>query len=110
MAINVTERAAKQLKQINERERRDLVAPYRMGVKGGGCSGYEYSLHFEDKKQDFDKDFEFEGLHFYVDEKSYFFLNGITLDFDDSNPLQASFIWKNPNATGTCGCGTSFSV
>lgn len=80
----------------------------RLLVKGGGCSGLSYGMSF-DKKKDKDHDFEFDGLHVYIDPKSLLYLDGITFDYVDT--LQdKGFKFINPNASKTCGCGESFSV
>ena len=81
----------------------------RVGVEGGGCSGLMYQLTFDNEKQDGDSIFEDNGIEVVVDKKSYLYLLGTTLDF--SGGLNGKgFVFKNPNADRTCGCGESFSV
>ena len=81
----------------------------RVGVKGGGCSGLTYMLDLVAGPQDGDKLLEEHGLKLYVDRKSYIFLAGTTLEY--SGGLNGKgFVFNNPNAKTTCGCGTSFSV
>lgn len=81
----------------------------RVGVKGGGCSGLMYELSFDNKLKDDDKVFEDNGLQVVVDKKSFLYLVGTELDF--SGGLNGKgFVFKNPNADRTCGCGESFSI
>ena len=81
----------------------------RVGVKGGGCSGLTYVLDMVDEPQEGDKVIEEHGLKLFVDRKSYVFLAGTILDY--SGGLNGKgFVFNNPNAKTTCGCGTSFSV
>ena len=105
--IQVTPQAIKELKRLlTEQPRQDVGL--RVGVKGGGCSGLSYNLHF-DLPHEKDNIFEFDGIRVLVDAKSLLYLEGMTLDFSDS--LQGrGFKFVNPNATKTCGCGESFSV
>jgi iron-sulfur cluster assembly protein len=82
----------------------------RIGVKAGGCSGFEYVFGWERTPRDTDVIFEGdEGARLYVDPRSLRLLDGLTLDYDTSL-LSKGFILNNPNATGTCGCGASFST
>ena|SRR3989344_3502672 len=81
----------------------------RVGVKGGGCSGLMYELTFDNQLKDDDKVFEDNGLKVVVDKKSFLYLVGTELDF--SGGLNGKgFVFKNPNADRTCGCGESFSI
>mgnify|MGYP001431934762 FL=1 len=81
----------------------------RVGVKGGGCSGLMYELDFDNKLNDTDKSFEDNGIKVVVDKKSFLYLIGTTLDF--SGGLNGKgFVFNNPNADRTCGCGESFSL
>ena len=81
----------------------------RMSVEGGGCSGMTYKMDFENKKGEFDKEFESNGLTIICDLKSWLYLKDIEVDFSD-DLLNGGFKIKNPNAERTCGCGTSFSA
>ena len=81
----------------------------RVGVKGGGCSGLMYELTFDNEINDSDKSFEDNGVRVVVDKKSFLYLIGTTLDF--SGGLNGKgFVFNNPNADRTCGCGESFSL
>lgn len=82
----------------------------RLGVKGGGCSGFSYVIQFEDSEpRDRDLVFEFSGVRFLVDKKSILYLNGMTLDWE-KNLMGYGFKFVNPNETSKCGCGLSFSI
>jgi iron-sulfur cluster assembly protein len=82
----------------------------RIGIRGGGCSGFSYVLDWIAKPAETDKQFEFDGdVKVCVDKKSYTFLNGIEMDFE-VNPARTGFVFRNPNATSTCSCGESFTV
>jgi iron-sulfur cluster assembly accessory protein len=81
----------------------------RVGVVGGGCSGFSYSMQFENGAGAMDKTFEFEGLKLYVDATSLMYLQGCSVDYIET--LEgAGFKFENPNVKSTCGCGSSFSV
>ncbi len=81
----------------------------RLGVLGGGCSGLSYQFKFAPEPRPRDQVFEFDGVKVFVDPKSILFLDGMTLDWHDSL-LQSGFVFQNPHATKSCGCGTSFSA
>jgi iron-sulfur cluster assembly accessory protein len=81
----------------------------RVGVRGGGCSGFTYFLEFEDKINSKDRELESHGVKIVVDSKSFLYLMGIEIDYLD-NLNGAGFKFNNPNARRTCGCGESFSV
>ena len=81
----------------------------RVGVKSGGCSGLEYVLKFDNEKTDVDQIFEDNGIKIIVDKKSILYLAGTTLEY--SGGLNGKgFVFNNPNASRTCGCGESFSL
>lgn len=107
--IHVTEAAAKRIRALMRKEGLD-AGGLRVGVKAGGCSGLSYSFAWEQAPRPDDHVFEGPlGVRIFVDPKSYRFLQGTVLDCD-TNMLGQSLVFKNPNATSTCGCGTSFSV
>lgn len=106
--ITVTEAAKSKAIQLMEE---DGKAGYfiRVGVEGGGCSGLMYQLDFDNEEKEGDKAFEDNGIKVVVDKKSFLYLIGTTLDY--SGGLNGKgFVFKNPNADRTCGCGESFSI
>jgi iron-sulfur cluster assembly protein len=106
--ITVTDTAKKQAIRLMEDEGKEGFF-IRVGVQGGGCSGLMYQLTFDNEEKEGDKTFEDNGMKVVVDTKSYLYLLGTTLDF--SGGLNGKgFVFKNPNADRTCGCGESFSV
>lgn len=106
--ILITDSAKKKIIEIFENEKKSDEVGLRLGVVGGGCSGLSYKIDFDSKKEK-DNVLEFEGFKVYIDLKSSIYLKGITLDFKDGLDGKG-FIFQNPNATNTCGCGESFSV
>lgn len=108
--IEMTEKAVKEIKRIQTTDPTALGANLRVQVSGGGCSGMSYKLGFDAEVPSAnDKVFEKEGVKVYIDAKSFLFLSGTTLDFSDG--LNGTgFVFSNPNAKRTCGCGSSFSV
>lgn len=106
--INLTEGAVKELTSIRKSEEIPENYGLRIGVKGGGCSGYSYILGFDDKT-DADQEYEVNGMKVYIDKTQAIYLLGIEIDFEqDLN--NRGFSFNNPNADDTCGCGTSFSA
>ncbi|HET9136660.1 MAG TPA: iron-sulfur cluster assembly accessory protein [Candidatus Kapabacteria bacterium] len=81
----------------------------RVGVKGGGCSGLSYSLGFDKEAREGDKVLKIEGVNLFIDPKSLFYLSGTQLDYTDGLNGRG-FVFNNPNASKTCGCGSSFGV
>ena len=105
--INLT---AKAVEMVRDAMTRENLTGYgiRIGVVGGGCSGFQYSMDFENAEKDGDTVFEHEGVKLYVDPMSSMYLQGVTVDYVVG--LQgAGFKFVNPNARNTCGCGQSFS-
>lgn len=108
MAIQISPAAADRIKKLLAESNLSPETTYlRMGVKGGGCSGLSYSLEFDTAIGQHDKAFNIEGIKTVVDAKSYLYLNGTTLDFVTQG-LSGGFIFHNPNAKSSCGCGSSF--
>jgi iron-sulfur cluster assembly protein len=81
----------------------------RLGVIGGGCSGHSYSMRLEAKPRESDHVFRFEDVRIFIDPKSFVFLKGMTLDYEETL-IRQGFNFINPNATRSCGCGSSFST
>ncbi len=109
--ISLTERAATEIKTIVKQQNLpETETRLRVGVKGGGCSGFSYLLDLtEDAKTDGDEEIESNGIKILVDNKSYLYLNGVEIDFKDEM-MARGFVFNNPNATSTCGCGSSFQA
>src|SRR5512146_627333 len=107
MTIEVSERAAEEIKSILAKQSQDLEKVYlRVAVKGGGCSGFQYAMDLTDTKGEFDEESMSRGIKVISDPKSMLFLDGTTIDFKDEL-MGRSFVFKNPNATRSCGCGSS---
>ena len=106
--VTLTETAAQKIRQLMDRDGRDASFGLRVRVVGGGCSGLQYQLMFDNAKQEWDQEVEQHGVKLFVDTKSAVYLVGSTVDYvDDLNGT--GFKIDNPNATSTCGCGQSFS-
>jgi len=108
--IKVSETAKKKVIELMTEEGYNATADYvRVGVKSGGCSGLSYDLKFDNQKQEEDKVFEDNDIKIIVDKKSFLYLIGTTLEY--SGGLNGTgFVFNNPNANRTCGCGESFSL
>jgi iron-sulfur cluster assembly protein len=109
MAVELTEAAARQVKELKQQQNLPETTFLRMGVRGGGCSGLSYALEFDTELGPHDKRFEIDGVTVVVDRKSYIYLNGTTLDYVKQG-LTGGFTFINPQAKSSCGCGTSFSA
>lgn len=107
--ILITEKAVKQILKIKEENSIPDTHGLRVGVKGGGCSGFSYTLGFDGEIREGDTIIEEQGVKLLVDGKSLFYLMGTELDFSDGLNGKG-FIFNNPNASKTCGCGQSFGV
>ncbi|MBC8322264.1 MAG: iron-sulfur cluster assembly accessory protein [Candidatus Marinimicrobia bacterium] len=106
--ITATPKAIKRIKNAMKMEGKEGWA-LRMGVEGGGCSGMNYQMTFEEKQGEMDKVIESNGLKILCDLKSWLYIRGLEIDFSE-DMLNGGFKIHNPNANRTCGCGTSFSV
>ncbi|MCK6446549.1 MAG: iron-sulfur cluster assembly accessory protein [Planctomycetes bacterium] len=107
--INLTDRAVIELRRIIQDQKLPEATALRVGVKGGGCSGFSYTLGFDDQVSETDQITEVEGVRVVCDPKSFLYLNGTQIDFEDTL-MGRGFKFGNPNAAKTCGCGESFSV
>jgi iron-sulfur cluster assembly accessory protein len=106
--INFTGSAIAKVKEIMAQQN-PVPAGLRVGVVGGGCSGFSYSMSFENGAGMMDKTFDFDGLKVYVDATSLMYLKGVSVDYIET--LEgAGFKFDNPNVKSTCGCGSSFNV
>jgi iron-sulfur cluster assembly accessory protein len=110
MTLNVSEQAAE---EIGSSSRARRVCPRRQGLRvrvvPGGCSGFQYSLNIEEESRANDHIIESHGVRMFVDMFSAQYLNGVEIDYV-TNVMGSGFTFKNPNATGGCGCGTSFTA
>ena len=107
--INITEKALEHIRAALEKE--GVVADeggLRLGVQGGGCSGLSYNIRFDSQPRDRDRVFVYGGVRVFVDPKSFVYLNGMTLEWEETL-MHRGFVFQNPNAKKSCGCGSSFS-
>src|SRR5215469_4306662 len=106
--ISLTANAVAKVKEIMAQQN-PVPAGLRLGVTGGGCSGFQYSMQFENGAGLMDKTFDFDGLKVFVDATSLMYLKGVSVDYIET--LEgAGFKFDNPNVKSTCGCGSSFNV
>ena len=107
--IQITEKA---LKRIRIAMAKENVSPeqggLRVGIQGGGCSGLSYNIRFDSQPRERDRIFQFGDVRVFVDPKSFIYLHGMILDYQETL-MQQGFVFTNPNASKSCGCGTSFS-
>ena len=107
--LQLTERAIKRVRVAMAKEG---VSPeeggLRLGVMGGGCSGLSYSIKFDSQPRERDRIYNFDGVRVFVDPKSFLYLHGMTLDYEETL-MRQGFNFINPNSTRSCGCGSSFS-
>jgi iron-sulfur cluster assembly protein len=107
--LQVTERAIRRIRAAMVKEG---VSPeeggLRLGVMGGGCSGLSYSIKFDTRPRERDRIYKFDGVRVFVDPKSFVYLHGMTLDYEETL-MRQGFNFINPNSTRSCGCGSSFS-
>ena len=106
--IKFTEGAVIELKRLMNEPGFDKTQTIRIGVKGGGCSGLSYVLGFDARKEN-DNEYEFETLSFIIDKAHELYLHGMEIDWQGGLNSRG-FTFQNPNASKTCGCGTSFAV
>ena len=107
--LQLTERAVKRVRIAMAKEG---VSPeeggLRLGVMGGGCSGLSYSIKFDTRPRERDRIYDFDGVRVFVDPKSFLYLHGMTLDYEETL-MRQGFNFINPNSSRSCGCGSSFS-
>jgi iron-sulfur cluster assembly protein len=108
--IQVTEKAIAKIRAVLVKEG---ISPeqggLRLGVQGGGCSGLSYSIKFDTQPRERDRVFQYGDVRVFVDPKSFIYLNGMTLDYQETL-MQQGFVFVNPNSTKSCGCGSSFTA
>ena len=107
--IRITPRAVEEVKRIKSENSIPDGYGLRVGVKGGGCSGFTYVLAFDENTREGDKTLDIQGIKVFIDPKSLFYLSGTELDFSEGLNGRG-FVFNNPQATKTCGCGSSFGV
>jgi iron-sulfur cluster assembly protein len=107
--INITEKAIKEVKRIMLENKVPENYGLRLGIKGGGCSGFTYTLGFDAESKPMDNIKTVDGVNIFIDMKSYMYLTGTEVDYTDGLNGRG-FIFNNPNAKKTCGCGSSFSA
>ncbi len=108
--LDVTPNAVKRIRVILAKEGISLEeGGLRLGVKGGGCSGMSYSVGFDAHPRERDNIFTFEDVRVFIDPKSFIYLQGMKLDYEETL-IRQGFNFINPNSTRSCGCGSSFSV
>lgn len=106
--LSITTKAVAQLRKLIEQHRPD-AAGIRVGVREGGCNGMTYSMDFAEESDPADEVMEVDGVRLLIDPLSVMYLVGTEMDFVEEK-LGASFVFRNPNESGRCGCGESFSV
>jgi iron-sulfur cluster assembly protein len=108
--VQVTERA---LKRIRVAMAKEGVSPIegglRLGITGGGCSGLSYNIRFDSQPRERDRIYQFDDIRIFVDPKSFIYLHGMILDYEETL-MRQGFNFINPNSTKSCGCGSSFSA
>jgi iron-sulfur cluster assembly protein len=108
--IHLSEHAAKKIIALLAKEGVPAeTGGLRLGVQGGGCSGLSYAMRLDTQARDRDKVFEEFGARIFVDPKSLLYLNGTTLEYEDTL-MRQGFVFQNPNAARSCGCGSSFTA
>ena len=109
MSVTLTEKAAAEVKRILDEQDSPEGTVLRVGVQGGGCSGFAYSLNFDTGTSDRDRVVDFHGVKLAVDKKFDPYLDGTVIDFYDGLEKRG-FVFNNPNVVKSCGCGSSFQV
>ena len=109
MNITVTTNAVTEVQKFMEEQGAASTAGLRVAVLPGGCSGFQYGLNIEDEQQDDDEILDVNGLRVFVDPFSSQYLEGVEIDYV-TTMMGSGFTFKNPNATGGCGCGSSFTA
>ena len=108
--LQITERAAQEFRHVVDQKGLPDSTSMRLSVKGGGCSGFEYQIDLEHNEPDeFDLVSMQHGIRVVIDMKSEFYMAGTVIDFNDTL-MDRGFTFRNPMASGTCGCGSSFSI
>ncbi|MDF1701857.1 MAG: iron-sulfur cluster assembly accessory protein [Planctomycetota bacterium] len=109
MSVTLTPAAADKVRTLMAQPEQTEATGLRVKVVGGGCSGLSYQIALERAAEEHDSVVESEGISVFLDPKSALFINGTQIDYHESM-MGSGFAFSNPNATGTCGCGTSFTA
>lgn len=109
MSVTLTEKAASEVKRIIDEQGNGQELVLRIGVQGGGCSGFSYSLNFDSEVSEKDRVAEYHGVRMAIEKKFDPYLDGTIIDFIDDLGRRG-FAFNNPNVTKSCGCGSSFQV
>lgn len=108
--IQVTDKAVAKIRAAMAKEGISAAeGGLRLGVQGGGCSGLSYNIRFDTQPRERDRIFQFGDVRVFVDPKSFIYLHGMILDYQETL-MQQGFVFVNPNSTKSCGCGSSFSA
>lgn len=107
--VQVTDKALARIRTVMAKEN---ISPQegglRLGVQGGGCSGLSYNISFDTQPRERDRIFQFGDVRVFIDPKSFIYLHGMVVDYEETL-MRQGFVFQNPNATKSCGCGSSFS-
>ena len=108
--IQITEKALKRIRVAMAKENISPVeGGLRLGITGGGCSGLSYNIRFDSQPRERDRIYQFDDIRIFVDPKSFIYLHGMILDYEETL-MRQGFNFINPNSTKSCGCGSSFSA
>src|SRR5438045_1608703 len=108
--IQITDKAIARVRSAMEKEGVSVEqGGLRLGVQGGGCSGLSYNIRFDSQPRERDRVYDFDGVRVFVDPKSFIYLHGMVLDYEETL-MKQGFTFVNPNSSKSCGCGSSFSA
>jgi iron-sulfur cluster assembly protein len=107
--VKITEKALEHIRSAMQKEGiATAEGGLRLGVQGGGCSGLSYHIRFDSQPRERDRIFEYGDVRVFIDPKSFVYLNGMTMEWEETL-MHRGFVFQNPNAKKSCGCGSSFS-
>ncbi len=106
--MSLTEAAASQVKLLLDQRGEESLG-IRIGVRSGGCSGFKYEVEYADEKNKYDEEINDKGVTIFIDPKALMYLIGTQMDYIEEE-FKSGFVFTNPNETGKCGCGSSFSA
>ena len=108
-SVTLTDKALNRIRAVLAQQGLGETGGIRLGVQGGGCSGLSYVVQFESGPQERDRIFTFGDVRVFVDPKSFIYLAGMTVDYEETL-MKTGFVFHNPNAAKSCGCGSSFTA